>query len=400
MRSKTWSVALSAILAGIAIAIIQNKVVPCISVIQDSFSVSSETAGWLSSVFCVMGIVMAFPGAVTVEKIGLKRTGILSLIFALLGTVLGLTSSSVTMLMLSRVVEGMGAGLISIVVPSLISLWFAPEKRGLPMSLWSTWQIVAQALCFFFGMSLTNAFGWKGVWMASGAIALIAVAVFAAFVQLPTAGQGFEESTADNSAGNKPVSLVSGLKNRSVWLICVAMLLFTLGNFGFVTWVASAWSQQFDLSLDTTNRYISLMYILALPISVGFGFILNRVNHKKICVISYVLYSFIAAAAFLLPGAKWIIPYIILYPFFESAVCASMWTLAPEAVQNSRYVSIAMALFGLLQNVGMLLGPPLSGAVMDAFGTAAIALPVFIPSILGAVAVVFAKVAIPESNTR
>lgn len=394
MKSKAWSVALASVLAGIAIAIIQNKVVPCISVIQESFSIGSGTAGWLSSIFCVMGIAMAFPGAIIVEKIGLKRTGLLSLLFGLLGTALGLAAKSVTALMLSRVVEGVGAGLISIVVPSLISLWFAPEKRGLPMSLWSTWQIVAQSLCFFFGMSLTTAFGWEGVWVAGGVLTLVAILVFALFVRLPEKGQGY----ADAEPSDEKVSLTAGLKNRAVWMICIAMLFFTLGNFGFVTWVASAWSEQFALPLDTTNRYISLMYILALPISVGFGFVLNRVDHKKICVLSYALYSFVSAAAFLLPDAKWIIPYIILYPFFESAVCAAMWTLVPEAARDTRYVAVAMALFGFLQNVGMLLGPPLSGAIKDAFGIAAISLPVFIPSILGTITVALTKVSAPTND--
>lgn len=387
MKSRAWSVSLAAILAGIAIAIIQNKVVPCISVVQESFSISAEDAGWLSSVFCVMGIVMAFPGAMIVEKIGLKRTGVLSLLFGIAGTALGLVSESVMLLMVGRIVEGMGAGLIAIVVPSLISMWFAPEKRGLPMSVWSTWQIVAQSLCFFFGMSLTARFGWQGVWSAGGILTVISLAVFVIFVRLPKAGEGF----LDNEVQPEQGTILEGLKNRSVWLVCTAMLLFTLGNFGFVTWVASGWSELFDISLDITNRYISLMYILALPISVGFGFVLNRVNHKKMCVISYAAYSFVSAAAFLLPSAKFIIPYIIFYPFFESAVCAAMWTIVPEAVKDNRYVAVAMALFGLLQNVGMLLGPPLAGAIKDTFGVATISVPVFIPSILGTITVAFAK---------
>lgn len=388
MKSNAWKVALSSILAGLAIAIIQNKVVPCIAVVQESFSIDAGTAGWLSSIFCVMGIAMAFPGAMFVEKLGLKRTGLLSLIFALAGTLLGLVSNSVFLLMLSRVVEGIGAGLIAIVVPSLISLWFAPEQRGLPMSIWSTWQIVAQSLCFFFGMSLTNAFGWRGVWGAGGVITVAALVVFALFVRLPAQGEAFEDS-ADSAEESLP--LLQGLKNKTVWLICIAMFFFTLGNFGFVTWVATAWSQMFAMELDTANRYISLMYIFALPISIAFGFVLNRVNHKRFCVISYILYSFVIAASFLLPGAGWIIPYIIVYPCFESAVCAAMWTLVPEAADDSRSVAVAMALFGLTQNVGMLLGPPLSGVVMDAFGVTAIAVPVFVPSILGALTVAAAK---------
>lgn len=388
MKKTAWSVALAAIFAGLAIAIIQNKVVPCISVLQETFNIDAGTAGWLSSAFCVMGIVMAFPGAVIVEKIGLKQAGMLSLIFGLIGTVIGMTSHSVAVLLISRVVEGVGAGLIAIVVPSLISLWFIPEKRGLPMSVWSTWQIVAQSLCFLFGMSLTSRFGWQGMWGAGGIIAAAALLIFILFVGLPE-----RKAIPDRmKAENDKVSVSQGLKGQAVWMVCIAMFFFTLSNFGFVTWVATSWAELFSLDLDVANRYISIMYFFALPISVLFGFVLNRVDHKRFAVFSYLLYAVVSSAAFVLPSAGWILPFIIVYPFAESAICASMWTLVPESVEEERYVAVAMALFGLLQNAGMLVGPPLSGAVKDAFGIAPIGAAVLIPALIGTVFVSFARI--------
>lgn len=218
------------------------------------------------------------------------------------------------------------------------------EKRGLPMSLWSTWQIVAQAMCFFFGMSITNAFGWQGIWVAGGITVAASFLVFGLLVRLPRSPADQQEGGSEETQA----SLMDGLNNKNVWLVCIGMLFFTFANFGFVTWVASAWSRLFALDLETANRYISLMFIWALPISFALGFVLDRVDHKRFCVLSFFLYAFAAAAAFLLPGKGWIIPYIILYPFLESAVCASMWTLVPETVKSGRHVSVAMALFGQL----------------------------------------------------
>ena len=388
MNKNAWRVTFAAVFAGLAIAIIQNKVVPCITVLQDTFSIDAGTAGWLSSAFCVMGIVMAFPGALIVEKIGLKRTGLLSLLFGLIGTGIGMLSRSVPMLLVSRVIEGAGAGLIAIVVPSLISLWFAPEKRGLPMSIWSTWQIVAQSLCFLFGLTLTNALSWRGLWGAGGIITVLAALFFVLFVRVPDAGR----ENAEAPARSESVSFSRALKSPAVWLVCLAMMFFTFSNFGFVTWVAPSWAELFAMDPDVCNRYISIMYIFALPVSVLFGFILNRVDHKRFAVFSYLLYALISASAFILPSSSLILPFIILYPFAESAICAAMWTLVPEAAGDARFVAVAMALFGLLQNVGMLLGPPFSGAVKDRFGIAAVAAAVLIPALIGTALVALAKI--------
>lgn len=385
-KNRSWSVTLSAIFAGIVIAIIQNKVIPCLSALQESFSIDMSTAGWLSSVFCIMSIIVSFPAAIITNRLGVKKTCLYSLVCAGAGSILGLFSTSVFLLMLSRVIEGVGAGLISIAVPSIISMWFPPEKRGLPTGLWSSWQYVAQALCFFFGVSLTEKFGWQGSWYA-GLIALIAgIALCILFVRAPKVGEGFADEEAQQE-----VSILSGLKQRSVWTASISMFCFCFACFGFVTWAAQCWSEALGMSLDTANRYVSLFAVISLPVVIIIGILMNHVNHRRFATIVCFGYIFAAAVAFILPSAKWVLAFVIIYPFFEGAVSTVLWTIIPMTVDDTKYVSVAVALFTLTSNVGMLIGPPVVGAVAQAAGWKAATIPIAISMIIGTATIAVTK---------
>lgn len=380
MKSNKWSVTLSAIFAGIALAILQNKTIPCITILQDVFSIRMSEAGWLSSVFCVMGIVMAFPGAVVVNRLGAKRAGILSLGCAILGSLLGTFADSIAVLMFSRVVEGAGIGLIVIIVPSLISMWFPPEKRGLPMGVWSSWQFAAQAFCFFFGVSLTNAFGWRGVWWCGTGIALAALVLYVIFVK-DNQSEGGSAESEDAERGR----IRSVLKCKSVWFVSIAMLCFNFACFGFVTWAAPCWAALFSMDLERANRWISILSCWALPLVIVVGYFLDRFDHRKFSVAAFFLYIFVVPAAFLLPGEEMIPLFVLIYPFFDGAVAAGLWTLAPQTVKRSGQVPMAIALLSMLQNVGMLIGPPVVGAVIELWGWPGAAVPLAAAALLGTV---------------
>ena len=125
-KSSAWLVIICAVSGAIAVAITQNKVLPCMDAIQTSFHIDMASAGWLSSVFSVMGIVMAFPAVMAVNKLGAKASCLVSVGCSILGAAIGLISQSFPIMLFSRIIEGVGAGLISIAVPNLIAMWFPP----------------------------------------------------------------------------------------------------------------------------------------------------------------------------------------------------------------------------------------------------------------------------------
>lgn len=367
-QKRAWLAVLSAILAGIAIAFTQNKAIQCISQLMETFSVSRSSAGWLSSVFCIMGIVSAFPAAAVTNRLGVKWTCLLSLFFGIIGTIWGVLSHSFGMLLVGRIVEGIGAGLISIAVPSIIAMWFPPEKRGLPTGLWSAWQNASQTLCFLLGYSIVSRFQWQGMWYLGLFILVPAAVLCLLFVKNPENS----ESVSTSTAGNRNV--LDSLHSNSTWLVCLVMLLYCFLSFSYVTWIVQCWNDTLGISLEIGSRYLTYQNIIALPIVVLSGVFMNRVNHIRFCSRCIFLYGVLSSFGYILPGKAFIIPLVILYPFMTGSIATALWTIIPLTAKKPEHVAGAVALFTLTSNVGMLLGPPAIGFIIDHFGWSIVAL--------------------------
>ena len=56
----------------------------------------------------------------------------------------------------------------------------------------------------------------------------------------------------------------------------------------------------------------------------------------------------------------------VLYCIIEGLFCSSMWTLIAQTTPDPRLSGAAMAFFAMATNLGMMLGAPLSGMILDA----------------------------------
>ncbi len=382
MNKKAWRVIICAVFGAIAIAITQNKAVPCIEALQIDMNISMTTAGWLSSIFNIIAIIIAFPAAAMVSRLGIKKACVFSILSSLIGSVLGICSSSVWMLMLSRVIEGAGAGIIAVAVPSLIPIWFPPEKRGAPTGLFTSWQYCAQAVCFFLGTQASNTFGWRGVWFGNAAILLIALIISFFAISEPSRAENFAATEKHNG-----IALRECLKNRPALLISSAMLCFTFASFALVTWAASYWNVRLELSMVTANTYIGIFALISIPVVIASGWLLDRVNKKRFGLISFSAFAIVAAAAFFLCESWQAAVFAIIYPFTEGAIATALWALIPLAERRPGECPSLIAMFTAFSNVGMLLGPPVAGAAAEALGWHWVGILIAAISILGILAV-------------
>lgn len=377
MKKRAWTVMLIAFLAGIALAWVQNKVPPVITTLIDVFDISMATAGWLSSIFAFMGMVTAIPAAFIINKMGPKKSGLVAIGAAIVGSLIGIFSSNVSVLLISRVIEGLGVGIIAVVAPTLISMWFPAEKRGFPMGIWGSWQMVAQAITFFLGSSLTIAYGWQGVWYAGIALCVIAFIAYGIFIASPPA----EASYADVESSN--VSIWEGFKSVSTWWMCGVAFFFCIGCFGWCTWTATYWSQAFSWDIGIANNYVGVIYMLEIPFVFIIGFILDKItDRKKFGMVLAALYAVILFISFRMTNPGFIIPFVIIYPILEGAICTVFWTLCPQTVKKPELAAIALAIMVMGMNLGMVLGPPIEGAVIEAYGWAAGTIPLTIAGLL------------------
>ncbi|SHF92277.1 MFS transporter [Dysgonomonas macrotermitis] len=361
--SKKWTVCLIGILGGISLALVQNKVSPCITLIMDAFDISMSKAGLLSSIFAIMGMLAALPSSIIIKKLGVKKAGLFSLLFAIVGSLVGVTTSSVTVLIISRVIEGFGVGVIAVIAPSLISMWFPPAKRGLPMGIWGSWMMVSQAVLFIINAPLTQRYGWQGMWWFGLGVCILMAVLWIIFIDTPSK----EENHANIES--QTVSIKEGINSKTVWILGLVATCFTFISFGFVTWISSYWSSITGWSINETNSWISLLYTVEIAYAIIVGFILNKVkNRTKFLVIGFIIYALVAFLCFEAKATAMIIALVFIYPMFDAQIPCTLWTLGPQIAKRPELAGVALGVLNIGLNLGTIIGAPVTGWSVESFG--------------------------------
>lgn len=130
-----WVILAVAYIASVAAPLSQSKVPPVMPVLMEAFNLSLTSTGMLMSVFAITGFILALPAGLILQRLGLRVTSLIAMGCLVIGSALGALSTTTGLLLFSRVVEGVGMGLIAVVAPAAIAMWFPPKKRGTPMGI-------------------------------------------------------------------------------------------------------------------------------------------------------------------------------------------------------------------------------------------------------------------------
>jgi MFS family permease len=141
------------------------------SVAHDLHISNSSTSLVLSAYFAPYGLLL-FPGGRLVDRLGARWVALLGLGLFAIGAALGAVASSLTLLCLTRVLQGAGAGLVSPAALAGAVSGFPPDRRGAALGIWGASAGMANLLGPLLGGVLTVAFGWRAAWWALVPMAL------------------------------------------------------------------------------------------------------------------------------------------------------------------------------------------------------------------------------------
>jgi len=135
--------------------------------------VSNSSTAIVLSVYFAAYALLLFPGGRLVDRLGARRVALFGLAIFAIGAALGAVVSSLTLLSLTRVVQGVGAGLVSPAALAGAVSGFPPERRGGALGIWGASAGLANLLGPLLGGILTVLLGWRADWWALVPMALV-----------------------------------------------------------------------------------------------------------------------------------------------------------------------------------------------------------------------------------
>jgi DHA2 family methylenomycin A resistance protein-like MFS transporter len=131
------------------------------------------TASVLSAYFVAYALVL-LPGGALVDRHGARRLALIGLAVFAFGAGAGALVNSFGLLVFTRVIQGIGAGLVSPAALAAAVSGFPAERRGSALGIWGASAGVANLVGPLLGGLLTVAFGWRAAWWALVPLALAA----------------------------------------------------------------------------------------------------------------------------------------------------------------------------------------------------------------------------------
>ena len=379
---KAWAVMLAAYLAGAAIALNQFKVPPVMQVLLQSLHMDMATGGWLMSAFAVAGIVLGIPAAFVLAKLGPKIAGLIAISCTLLGSIVGALATEPAVLLSGRVIEGIGLGLITVIAPAIISMWFPPEKRGRPMGIWASWVPVGSFIIYNLAGPLLRSFGWQSIWWFGALFALVALAIYAVTVSAPPITETAQErSPASNGSFGKL------LFNPASWILALVFATFNFTFLAYGTWAPSYFNAALGVEPETASFYASLISLAVIPSTIIAGWVLDHFKSRHlILTVAMLISGLLFVASFQLGSVNAIVPYMIALGLVGGFIPTATFTLAPETMPDPRFAGLALGIVSVGQNLGLFFGPPILGSSIAGGNWSAGIIPLLISLAIGVVA--------------
>ena len=362
-----WVVLFAIYLATLAAPLNQTKVSPVLPILRETFGLSYGSAGWLISIFSIMGFVLALPAGFILQKIGIKITGLISVGSLMIGSALGALAGGAGLLFFGRFIEGIGMGLIMVAAPAAISIWFPAEKRGLPMGLWASSVGVGIIAAMNLAPKLVAAYNWQAVWWAGSAISAVAFVLFGILFRMPRKDEIPQSPAqpAPDSTRDKPVSLTKSMANSSLWMIAISFGMYNLTVMAWNNFYPDFLATKRGYSLEEAGFISSLLMMVGIFAGPIAGFISDRIGSRKMVIlIPYIILTLLFLFPFTVTG--WMIAGVMICAgIMVGAIAPVILAAVPEIMKKPETIGIGMGVAALCQNLGMFIGPALFGVLLE-----------------------------------
>lgn len=159
----------------------QTLIIIAIPPIMTDFQIDASQAQWLTTAFMLTNGILIPITAFLIERFSSRHLLIAALTVFSIGTLIGAIAPNFSFLLVARIVQGMGAGIMMPLMQTVILTLFPPEKRGSAMGMVGLVTGFAPAIGPTLAGWLIVQFSWRSLFYTVLPVALI-VLVLAFFL--------------------------------------------------------------------------------------------------------------------------------------------------------------------------------------------------------------------------
>ncbi|MBT6442121.1 MAG: MFS transporter [Alphaproteobacteria bacterium] len=365
--ASRWGIIALAVGAGVVAALQVGKVPPALPLIAEDLELSRVTAGLVASLFFVVGAVFGIATGVLADRFGERRLLFGGFALMAVGSLIGGLFADGSVLLATRVIEGLGYTAAAVAAPKIILAAAKPSDHPLAIGIWSTFMPLGMAIIMALSPALLGTIGWQGIWLVNAAVLVI----FAMLLMQRLSPARWTSTVPAGGAGFDWPGTRQLLARPGPWLFSLCFALYTLQWFAVMAWLPTFLVETQGRSLASASLFGALVVLVNVLGNIFAAWVMHK-GFKRWPLVAVAFAAMGVAGALIFSadismGAK--IPLAIAFSSLTGLLPAAC--LAGATAHAPSQGQIAMANGFVIQGatIGSLLGPPLMGAVATSFGS-------------------------------
>jgi MFS family permease len=159
----------------------ETMLLPAIPDIITEFNISYNTTSWILTAYLIAGAVMTPIAGKLSDIYGRKKIVLIIMIIYIIGISLGGLSSNITILIISRVIQGIGISMFPIAF-GIVRDQFPPEKLAIGVGTFSAMFAAGSVVGLAIGGSIIQYFGWRSTFFSIIPIAILLWVIIKRFI--------------------------------------------------------------------------------------------------------------------------------------------------------------------------------------------------------------------------
>lgn len=365
MRRTPWPLIGLLIVAGAVAAFHVGKAPPSVPSIRAELGASLRQAGWLLSTISLITATGGLAIALTAERFGHRRLVILGTALACLASLASAFATSVDALLVGRVVEGLGFIMVVVAIPTLVLRLADPAHQRIAMTLWSAYMPAGAGSMMLIASIVLSDASWRMAWLVAAAASALVLAalLWKALPQheldpAPVARRAIFAEMIEVATSGGPLAIAFCFGAYSCCWFAVVGFLPTLQV------------ERLGFSAEAAAIVTAVVTVVNVGGNLGGGWLIQRGVARVAVIVTAALSMAVCAGGIFLDGMPDILRLFLagLYSAVIGAVPAALFTAIPVHAGRPQLVGAATGLLMQVSNIGALLGPPITAALVASGG--------------------------------
>ena len=345
--------------AGLVAGAYMTKVPPALPGLRGELGLTLVESSLIVTTFNVLGMLVGMLAGMVCDRLGHRRIALAGLAVMAAGGVLGAAAHGFALLLVSRFVEGVGFILFAVPAPALMSsLTASTRDRAKALGLWSAYMPTGGTIALLAAPPLIAFAGWRALWLALAAAALLAALPFAAAVP------------ASRPAQVGSLRLVAeSLRQKGNLFMALLFACYVAQWTSIMVWLPTFLTEQ-GMSTSAAALATALMVLVNAPGNLAGGWLLSRGVARGRLVLAASLIAALCEVGMLASGLPGSLRFALVLAFSlcAGAIPASVFAGLPVHARSPQHIATGNGIVLQFSNLGQFFGPLLIAWLASRFG--------------------------------